>query len=1039
MKLTEIQIDRHGVWRNLTLPVGPGGLSVFYGLNEAGKTTLRHFIRSVLFGYSNRGDESSNGTLDQLLSAGSLRIEDASGSYRIHRAARGAMAAEPRLITDEAAHPSAAWLEGVLKGIDERIYERIFAIGLSELTEVNSLAGDEVAQHLFGISLGPAGSRILEAARRIEERRAALIDPLQKDGELVSLFERHDELTARLLDLAQLQERHSEWSLRRDQLELEIADLRKRLAGISEQFRGHAFLEQVWGPWNRIRECRDELDGLPEVSDFPERALERLEKLENEIAEAAECRDRLLAEVRQMRAAVLHGEQEAPWRAHSAAMRGFVEQCDWLTSLHQRRLAAQQTCDARAAEVAAACEQMGVGWTEARIEAVEISAVAQRRLSGTAESFLSAKVRCKAIQRKCRRIAGACRDLKESLAESLHDLDGRTIDTALAQTREQIAEANKLASLLLREAELAQRVVGLDKHREQIAPQLNLPRWVYVVLGVFAFMGVILAGWGLVAGVATSGIAGTIYTMLGITCGGLAWGLKIQYEGDAQARLAEFEAGATAAVSELKTLREVICQLRGDNAVSDDPSEIVCRAQGRISELVELAANQRRLCGMRRKLAGLRKKLATARREVGTARHHWNELLARLGFPEALPIDEALAAWQILVDAAERLSACKQARHELQTVSGICDGYRKRIEDLARRLPENDFLSREPLEILADWENQLGLLDLQRNDRRDLRRRLRLKRREVREFNKRVEAHKHKRNALLVQGGAANSDEFEERARSFARATFLEDQLQDAQHDLDVVCAEYNDLAVVEEDLEGFDARQNSECIETLRLELADLERDLEQAFEHLGGVKHEIESLENDTQATKVRFELRKVEDQLCTLTREWAVCESAARAIDDMRRDFEHTHQPQALAEASTLFSRMTCGKYVRVWAPLGERLLFVEDDEELSHPVQSLSRGTREQLLLAVRLAVVREMTRQGISLPVILDDVIVNFDEDRASATVDVLCELAEEGQQVLFFTCHKHLAELFASRGIEPIWLPNHVERDTERDEKRKAG
>jgi uncharacterized protein YhaN len=342
-------------------------------------------------------------------------------------------------------------------------------------------------------------------------------------------------------------------------------------------------------------------------------------------------------------------------------------------------------------------------------------------------------------------------------------------------------------------------------------------------------------------------------------------------------------------------------------------------------------------------------------------------------------------------------------------------------------------------DVLSAWEDRLLMLERGREARREMRSRLRLKRREAREYDRRVENIKVQRNALLVQGGAASRDEFEERSRLFARRTYLEDQLHDAQGDLDAACDGHGDLALVEEDLERFEPRQNSECIEMLRLELTDLENDLSRAFEQSGGIQREIEALENDTQGTKVRFELRQIEEQLRSLARDWVVCETSSRTIDDLRREFERTRQSPALAEAGRFFARMTGNKYRNLWAPLGERRLIVEDDRGRSFPVHSLSRGTREQLLLAVRLAVVRELARQGISLPVILDDVIVNFDEERASATVALLLELAAQGQQVLFFTCHKHLAELFAARGIEPVWLPNHSDPAPERDEKRLAG
>ena len=183
---------------------------------------------------------------------------------------------------DDGIGAPAAALDASLTGIDRQLFERIFATGLRGLTELDSLSGEDVAKHLFGMSLGPTGTRLVEAARRVEERRSLLIDPLQKEGELVELFERHDQLTARLDELEHTQTRHGEWSQRRDQLEREIADLRKRQAGTAEQLRGHEFLQSVWGPWDlaSATASSETADELPEITEFPERGLERLEKLE---------------------------------------------------------------------------------------------------------------------------------------------------------------------------------------------------------------------------------------------------------------------------------------------------------------------------------------------------------------------------------------------------------------------------------------------------------------------------------------------------------------------------------------------------------------------------------------------------------------------------------------------------------------------------------------------------------------------------------------------------------------------------------------
>jgi uncharacterized protein YhaN len=1039
MKLTEIQIDSHGAWRNVVVPVNRRGISVIYGPNEAGKSTLRQFIGGVLFGFARRGAQNSSGTTGRPPTAGSLQFEDESGCHRLHRAAVGVMGGEACLIGDDAARPAAAFLEGLLKGIDERVFESVFAAGSRDLGELGSLTEGDVAGRLLGLSPDTAGGRILEAARRVGVCRMRLIDPLQKEGQLLSLFERHDQLTARLGELEQLHERHLEWRLRSDTLKTEVGDLRNRRAGTAEQLRGHEFLERVWGPWTRTRECRHELDNLPETAGFPEQGLARLEKLENAVAEAAEGRDRLLAEARQIEEESRGSAEDGAWRAHAAAMRGFVEQRDWLVEQHERRAAAEQTALDRERELAAACEKLGAGWSAERIAQVDVSCAARCRLSGTAESFLSAVARRRAIRRKCRRLAATCRDLKESLAESLHDLEGLTIDAALTKAREQLASMNTLAEMRLRDVELTGRLESLTRQRERITLQLNLPKWVYFVLGVFSFMGVILAGWGLVAGLATSGIAGAVYAMLGITCGGLAWGLKIQYEGDARQRLAEIESAAAAAAVEEREIRDSIGALAVSGAATGDLADLVSRAQIRIGELVDLAASQRRLRRMRIRLASLRKKLATAHREVATARRNWRELIANLGIPETVPVDEALAAWEKLAEGSELLAAWNEARREAQSACAICESYRLRIDALSRRLPAGTKEPREPIEVLSAWHEQLALLERRRIERRGQRARLRDKRREARESNRRVEGIKVKRNALFVQGGAADRDEFEERARAFARRIYLEDQLRDSQRDLDAACAAHTDLAIVEDDLARFAPGQNSECIEMLRMELADLDHDLERSLEQLGRVNHEIESIEDDRQSTVVRFERQQTEDQMRVLAREWAACESAAHVIDHLRRDYERSHQPRALAATSELLSRITCGKYRRVWTPLGERRLIVDDDAGHSFPVQSLSRGTREQLLLSLRLAVVRELAGQEIRLPVILDDVLINFDEQRSGAAIDVLLELGEQGQQVLFFTCHSHLAQRFASRGVEPIWLPGQPQASTEHEQKRLAG
>jgi uncharacterized protein YhaN len=1046
VKLAEIQIERCGIWRDLTLSLNPRGLNVLYGPNEAGKSTLLRFVQGVLYGFSTRIEGSPRDRAPSGPTEGSLLLEGESGPRRVRRSAAAGTRGVATLIGEGQAAPASEMLADALQGIDEQAFRALFAIDLRQLQELGVLTGDEAAARLYDVSLGPDGRRLLEASRLADLGRKRFIDPLQQDGELVRLFEQHDQLEAQLHEVDRRRQHYDARCAERDRLEKDLADLERRHAGIREQLRGHLYLERAWGPWQQLRTGRQELDELPVVVDFPERGLERLERLETDIASAAEARDRSLSAVKRCRRLLEDSAINNPLFSQAGIAQGFVEQRGWIAQLEERRESAKGECQAAETIAAAALARLGPDWTAEGLLALDPSPAGWQKLSGTAHSQLQATARRQVLRRKCRRLSARFRELRDSLTECLHDLGDQSVDAALAEAREKLRQMNHLARLQVREAELNERQFSLVEHRERIAPQLTLPRWVHVVLGVFSFMGIILGGWGLIAGIVTSGIAGAIYAMLGITCGGLAWGLKAQYEGDARRRIDEADSQLASALTELRDVRGSIAGLTGESPARADSApapvdggDLVRRAAERVAELVDLAQHQRNLRSLRRRLDETRQKRDGACRELETVRQTWHDLLSQLQLPETLPPGRVLEIWQLLLEARAAQARLAQARESYATVDHLWNSCRDRIAEFGRRLSAWEADYDRPLVVLETWAGELAALNRARKERRALKVEIRAHRREASAHQARVNELKLERDALLVQGGAAARDEFELRAGYAARRTYLEDQSADSQADLDAIGGEYSDLAIVEDDLLSYDAQSNSECIETLKLENADLERDLLLGREKLAGVAHQIREMEDDRRATGLRFELEQVRQQLRQAARDWAVVELAAQAGDDLRHEFERRHQPAALLSASRYFSRLTQGRYPSVWSPLGEARLMVDDDEGNSLPVSTLSRGTREQLFLAARLAAVEELSRKGVSLPMILDDVFVNFDERRAEAAAEVLCEFTQAGHQVLLLTCHIHLARTLQSKGIEPIWLPEHRTDHLDRDAQRRAG
>ena len=109
----------------------------------------------------------------------------------------------------------------------------------------------------------------------------------------------------------------------------------------------------------------------------------------------------------------------------------------------------------------------------------------------------------------------------------------------------------------------------------------------------------------------------------------------------------------------------------------------------------------------------------------------------------------------------------------------------------------------------------------------------------------------------------------------------------------------------------------------------------------------------------------------------------------------------------------ARMTDYNYAGVYFDREMRFSAQRSGDLNAHALEYLSEGTRNQLYLAVRLAIC-ELVLTEESCPLILDDVLAVFDDKRAKDTLRLLKELGSE-RQIILLTCQsrekRFLAEL----------------------------
>ena len=182
------------------------------------------------------------------------------------------------------------------------------------------------------------------------------------------------------------------------------------------------------------------------------------------------------------------------------------------------------------------------------------------------------------------------------------------------------------------------------------------------------------------------------------------------------------------------------------------------------------------------------------------------------------------------------------------------------------------------------------------------------------------------------------------------------------------------------------------ETADTINRRIGELSQELAQAQG-----AHDFDRLKIRHQELLTRIKDAEVDFARLTLARH--MLETAIAA-------WESKSQPEVYQQASRLLALMTGGKWVQVQLTEAGALQVIDDTRTARDP-RHLSMGTCQQLYLALRIALLSCADNVGRALPILADDMLVNFDAERRRGAARALAELARM-RQVVLFTCHEEV-------------------------------
>ena len=193
------------------------------------------------------------------------------------------------------------------------------------------------------------------------------------------------------------------------------------------------------------------------------------------------------------------------------------------------------------------------------------------------------------------------------------------------------------------------------------------------------------------------------------------------------------------------------------------------------------------------------------------------------------------------------------------------------------------------------------------------------------------------------------------------------------------------------------------------------LDEEYKENERKLGSITTDIKHLLQPDEMYQLLNQKESLETRLNEAYKEWLATKIALKVLNDTKLAYEKEKQPEVITYSKEFFKAFTDNAYEDVRISLSKQEVALIDHAGKQKEVDQLSRGTREQLLLALRLGLIKEYENNSESLPIVFDDIMVNFDKVRAKNISNVLKNFSKN-RQIIFFTCHKNTADLLQSVG-----------------------
>lgn len=987
MKIKQAHIYGFGKIENVKLH-NLTNLTVLFGENESGKTTIITFIKSVLFGFPPR----SHGFEPKFHSkyGGRLLVHFSKiGDVSIERV-KGKAAGDVTVVMPDGTVGSDKLLAQLLNNLDEKTFTSIYLYNIHELQDVDKLSNEDLNRFLFSTStIGT--DKLLKIENYLARQLYNLFRARGEKLKLNALLIEIEEIYKKLINAKQQNSTYFNLIEERDNLIQQLSEIDIEQTDIYNRLNLLSQWQDLSQHVTERATIKNELEKLGEIN-FPydgEAQLKQIQELimrtETQVASKEKA-------INQLREQLKFTKPKEEVLAKESEILLAVESAPLYEKLKVDKSEIEVTLANLKTEINTIRDQLHINTDPEELLSINTSILVKDEITNLEQELQRQEIKQEQLQTDLQQNEinlSRLKEEKQQLSKGLLSVEDRL------QREQQLTIANNYEKLRREHDDITERLNKLKQDYETEEKATIKAKKTNFKITVVTIIFVLIA------------IVTYFYDLRTIAFGALSCLILILLF----RRPKNFTINEQQHTEQLNYYERKLQTLTTDlkAAQNIDQTKITNQLRADQEQREQLRLVTAKINDLQKTTEELRASLMQQKERLAELYNRCDKFAKQWGLPSAATRSNITQYFNKIDDLKSLLRRQHQLIKKHTVLKENMKSLENKILSLAKHCGENHLES--PLTIVASlkrlreqqltksitYKEQTATLTSLTN--------------ELEQLNSEHNLLKKARQKLFAQAEVTSVTQFYNKAELAKEQKRLHTQLREQELLI-------NDEIIVEINTLFPNISTNGEKeIELCHNKITKLDEQRTKLNERIASLNYEISLLEEGGTYNELQQIYQTKRQQLNDGSLEWARLALAEHILKKTLAIYKKDRLPKLLLRAEKYLATLTNGEYEQIIINEDEFYLLRNDKVKFT-PIE-LSQATAEQVYVALRLALAVTLKEQSLSFPLIIDDSFVNFDKQRTARVVQLLKQISES-TQIILFTCHHPLVEQFSEGDIKKL-------------------